>query len=762
MLRLSLRAQLMFWFLMLGILPVLFISQKFISTASKTNRISAEKKLKAVRDLKKIAILSYFDMIKGEIEMLSHDHMLAQFVEEARTYHKDNNVKAIDNFPIMNETYQPIYNKYKPYFDELVKKNDYYDLFIICKKHGHVMFTQAKESDYGENLSVGRLKNSGLARLWKKVFDSDKTEISDFAPYEPSNNKPASFMGTPIKDKDGNTIGILVVQISPKEINRIMKNRSGLENIVNGKDIGTGETYLVGHDKRMRSDSYLDPINHSIEGSFANGIKGMVDTKAVEMAFNGKSDIKIIKDYKNNPVYSAYAPLKILGLKWAIIAEVDVAEIEKVTNDLRRERLFIVLFLVISILIFSLFMAKKITDPVIKPIRAMNDLISSNEGDLTIRIDTTQKADPEINRLGGIINKFISDTQNIIKELSSQAMILATSSEELEVTSQHMLESLKNTNDKADDSKNRALGVVSESESVAAALEQSSTNISNVSSLSNNMGEHVHLVNKDAGLVLNKVMSVSSAVEEMNATVSEITKNTSDAASISSKAQQQASKTEVAMNNLNSIASDIGEVVNIIKDIASQTNLLALNATIEAASAGEAGKGFAVVANEIKNLANQTAQATEKITNQVLGVQDGVSESSNNIKEISEIINSLNEINNGIASALEEQSATISEVSSSMLDTTDATRSTVDSINIVNNNLKEVVDNIEQVSEGISLITKNSIDSTDNVREIASNIGVIVDLSTVSVAGAEQVKASAGELSRLSYDLDKIIKEFTI
>jgi len=762
MFKLSLKGQLIFWFLILGIIPVIIISQNFLGIVAMDNEIAAKNKLETVRDLKKISIEAYLNGLTEEVEFIAENQNVFQLTSDLRKFHKENHVKTTDNYPVTSEEYKTLYNKYKSFFDKTVKKHGYYDLFIICRKHGHIMFTQAKESDLGENLSVGKLKNSNIARLWKKVIKSDKVEIVDFEPYAPSNNEPAAFIGYPIKGENGKTVSVLAIQVSIDEINKVMNNRAGMQKIVNGKDIGTGETYLVGKDKLMRSDSYLDPKFHSIKNSFANPSKGKVNTEASKNALNGKSEIKLINNYNGNKVYSAYSPLKILDLTWAIISEIDIQEVNQITNNLKQKRLYIILILALIIIIFAFFMAKKITDPIVKPVKAMNNLISSNEGDLTIRIDTSQKADPEINILGGIINKFIGDTQNIIKELSEQSTVLASSSEELEVTSNNMLESLQNTSDKAKTSQNQALNVVSESESVAAALEQSSTNISNVSNLSNNMENHVLSVNKDADEVLNKIISISSAIEQMNATIIEITKNTSEAANISNNASQQAEKTENTMQELNLMANDIGEVVNIIKDIANQTNLLALNATIEAASAGEAGKGFAVVANEIKNLANQTAGATQKITEQILGIQENVNKSSTDIKEISGVINNLNTISNSIASALEEQSATINEVAISMTEATDTTKSTVNSINEVSENLAEVSNNINQVADGLVLVTENSVISTTNVKSISEHIKVIVKNSSESVSGAEQVKSSATELSKLSNVLEEIIKRFKV
>ena len=164
------------------------------------------------------------------------------------------------------------------------------------------------------------------------------------------------------------------------------------------------------------------------------------------------------------------------------------------------------------------------------------------------------------------------------------------------------------------------------------------------------------------GSISEQSANLVAASEEMNASIREISRNSAEAAQVSGQAVNLAKDTGAIISKLGASSSEIGEVVKMITNIAGQTNLLALNATIEAARAGEAGKGFAVVANEVKNLAGQTARATEEISQKIQTIQENTEASVAAIEEITKVISQNNDYSNSIASAVEEQSATTQEM----------------------------------------------------------------------------------------------------
>ncbi|ADH85630.1 methyl-accepting chemotaxis protein [Desulfurivibrio alkaliphilus] len=207
--------------------------------------------------------------------------------------------------------------RYDDFFTNFKESYGYYDLFLIDPE-GHVFYTVERESDYQTNLITGLYRDSNLGQLVRQVRQSGRYGLIDFAPYAPSNGEPAAFIAQPLL-RNGQLEMIVALQLALTDINEIMQERTGMGQ--------TGETYLVGPDYLMRSDSFLDPQNFSVSASFARPDQGRVDTAAAQAAIGGQSGAEIVLDYNDNPVLSAYTPVRVDGLNWALLAEIDEQEV---------------------------------------------------------------------------------------------------------------------------------------------------------------------------------------------------------------------------------------------------------------------------------------------------------------------------------------------------------------------------------------------------------------------------------------------------
>ena len=243
---------------------------------------------------------------------------------------------------------------------------------------------------------------------------------------------------------------------------------------------------------------------------------------------------------------------------------------------------------------------------------------SAAKGDLTREIPV--RGDDAIGQLAGGLETFLADLRKSIGQIATSAGSLGNASDELSEVSQQMSANSEET--------------VAQANSVSAAAEEMSVT----------------------------VQTVAAATEQMSASIREIASNATEAARVATAAVGKAAATNQIIGKLGDSSAEIGKVIKVITSIAQQTNLLALNATIEAARAGEAGKGFAVVANEVKELAKETAKATEDIGQKIETIQSDTQNAVNALAEIGAVINQINDIQSTIASAVEEQTATTSEM----------------------------------------------------------------------------------------------------
>jgi len=652
----KLKHQLLCTFLAIGLFPTLIIGYIASTVASNAIEKQAFSQLVAVREIKKTQITNYFTNKKNDIKMLA------------------SGIQKIIDFDAYENLETSAHNNHN-YFEEFINAFGYYDLFLIDDR-GYIFYTVTKEADYQTNLITGKYSDSGLGQLFRQVSSNNSTNISDFSRYAPSNGDPASFIAYPFTTQSGTTF-VLALQLSIEKINEVMKQRDGMGE--------TGESYLIGSDLLMRSDSFLDPKQHSVKASFEGNVQNNgVDTEAAKLGISGKTGHKIITDYHNNPVLSAYTPLTIDSNRWVLISEIDVKEALQPVTALHWNIIVVLMFCTVIVIAVALKCSRSILKPLggePKEMRHISETIAN--GNLTVAFNHDHESESVYGAMSRMTNHLLAVVGDIIDSSNN----LANISQQTSTLSLQSSLSLRNQQ--------------SNITQVATAVEEMSVTINDVAQSAANVSHSTQLAQVSSQEATNKLSETIGDLEDLD------------------KEIIQAS--EVA-KTLETGSHEIGSVLEVIRGIAEQTNLLALNAAIEAARAGEQGRGFAVVADEVRTLASKTQESTTSIEIMISHIQDA----SNNavtamvssgevctstirnarrtaqaIATVNNEIESITKMTESIATTVEEQSCVSTEISKNVTeinDVADENSVSADQVSNASEDINSIADTLNQLT----------------------------------------------------------------
>ncbi|MDX1738811.1 MAG: cache domain-containing protein, partial [Alphaproteobacteria bacterium] len=373
--------------------------------------------------------------------------------------------------------------RYHGWFHQLQQQRDYYDIFLFDTK-GNLVYSVFKELDYATNLVSGKWKDSGLGLIFRRALALGKAGdvvFEDFAPYAPSADAPASFIGSPVFSEEGKKIGVLAFQMPIGIINELMNQKAGLGN--------SGETYIVGQDNLMRSDSRF-----SEESTI---LKIEVKGKTVDAGLKGEHGVEIVSDYRGIDVVSAYAPVEFFGVNWVVLAEIDEEEVLQGATTLRNWVLGILVIAAIVSTLIGFGIGGVINKGLSSLVSAMTSL---GEGQLDTEIPNYEGA----NIFGRMSQNITNFRDNLIENKR-----MAEEREEEKIRQEQRADRLKKLVDSFDNRAKEAL------ESVAAAtskMQMSSEELGQTVEQTNNLATEASSATAQAS---SNVEAVAAAAEEL-------------------------------------------------------------------------------------------------------------------------------------------------------------------------------------------------------------------------------------------------------
>ena len=632
-------------------------------------------------------------------------------IQHAYVAHKDHPIGQKHNVDSVKDrtNYSRMHKEAHPGLREFVANAGVSDLFLIDRIDKNVVYSTKKNIDFGTSLVNGVFAQTALAESALAALEMKEGEyyISDMKPYLPMFNQSAMFIATPMFSW-GENIGSLVIQITTADLESIMTSNKRWAEIGLGV---TGETYLVGQDKRLRtnlreaiahSDTYFSTLAPDASQPDVERIKQrknginfyVVDTPPVDAALNGEPGFIDTINSRSKRVLSAYTPLDLGKHRWALVSEIEAEEVFSESAALTRK---IVQYIVMGISIagaiviaVSLYAAKMVVQPLEAVVANLNQL-AQGDGDLTIKLSSVNRND-EIGELSRSFNTFIEFMRDLIEQIQVATNEFTHAS--------HLIAEL--------------------SMRTSSMSSEQKVHIQEVHNAIQTLNKRIITVGEDIAVSEQKAESakqqVTHGAELARSSISSI-----------EDTNQAVIQTESYMNGLLEEVRSISTVLEVINSIAEQTNLLALNAAIEAARAGEQGRGFAVVADEVRTLAGKTQQSTIEIATTIKRLGDVASQTSDSMREVQDH-----------TGKTREQIATSSE------------------------DMLGVTDIIGQVSEFSRSISQSSQEQTRLVEDINNSIDGIDQSGKTVEESASELNQAIEKLNKMSSHIDQMVSQFKV